>query len=138
MSVGNNTDEVENSQHSDDGQDFESADSHFAGSEDAESKIVEVDDDGYQDLHRADIEDIRSEVGGDISGDLSGAEASFHDEALHFDPNLGLDDNSLDVHGGEDDTAQPGAERDIVEDLLGAGASFPDDPLHLDPAKLSE
>lgn len=47
--------------------------------------------DGYQDLHRADIEDIRSEVGGDISGDLSGAEASFHDEALHFDPNLGLE-----------------------------------------------
>lgn len=47
--------------------------------------------DGYQDLHRADIEDIGSEIGRDISGDLSGAEASFHDEALHFDPNLGLE-----------------------------------------------
>ncbi|RAO74175.1 uncharacterized protein BHQ10_010187 [Talaromyces amestolkiae] len=126
MSVGNK------SQQSDDRQDFESSDSHVAGSEDAESMIVELDDDGYQDLLPPDMEDIRSEVG-DMSGDASDAGASFQGEVLNIEPVLELDDNSLNVHGHDIDTAQPNAERDTAEDLLGTGASFSDDSLHIDP-----
>lgn len=37
----------------------------------------DVCSDGYQDLHRADTEDIQLEVGEDMSGDLLGAGTSF-------------------------------------------------------------
>lgn len=47
--------------------------------------------DGYQDLHRADIEDIQPEIGGDLYGDRLGAETSFQDEFLHDEPGLELE-----------------------------------------------
>lgn len=47
--------------------------------------------DGYQDLHRADIEVIQPGVGGDISGDSLGMETSFQDEVLHAEPGLELE-----------------------------------------------
>jgi hypothetical protein len=47
--------------------------------------------DGYQDLHRADIEDIQFEIGGDVSGDSLGAETLFQDEVLHDEPGLELE-----------------------------------------------
>ena len=47
--------------------------------------------DGYQDLHRANIEDMQPEIGGDFSGDLLSAETSFQDEVLHDEPGLELE-----------------------------------------------
>lgn len=47
--------------------------------------------DGYQDLHRADIEDIQPGVGGDVSGDSLGVETSFQDEVQHLEPSLELE-----------------------------------------------
>jgi hypothetical protein len=47
--------------------------------------------DGYQDLHRADIEDIQPKVGGDVSGDFLEAGTSYQDEVLHVEFNLELE-----------------------------------------------
>lgn len=47
--------------------------------------------DGYQDLHRVDIEDIQPEIGGDFFGDLLSAETSFQDEVLHDEHGLELE-----------------------------------------------
>ncbi|GAM38612.1 hypothetical protein TCE0_033r09474 [Talaromyces pinophilus] len=124
MSIENHSDEVKKSQQNGDGHDLRSSDSQNAGLEHAGSVVVEFDDDGYQDLHRADIEDIQFEIGGDVSGDSLGAETLFQDEVLHDEPGLELDDNSLDVHDGDVDTALYYIERDITQDLSGIGACF--------------
>ncbi|KAF3398801.1 hypothetical protein DPV78_006190 [Talaromyces pinophilus] len=121
MSIGNHLDEVNKSHQSGDGHDLRSSDSQNTGLEDAGSVVVEFDDDGYQDLHRVDIEDIQPEIGGDFFGDLLSAETSFQDEV---EPGLELDDNSLDVHDGDVDTALYYIERDITQDLSGIGACF--------------